>query len=341
MEDDGHGKKRRKPKKVSSELGVEVIPDVIAKPSHNLDQSDFLEPPSAEDIPLSLWVELDGCDPVPIHVRGGLTVHDLKLLFGGFPSASHQGHPRSRGIEVNIDSQRQQIELLGLRGVRPQQIKLKVEGKPLSPPATLNSSLSDGAVIHLQVVPSPIASSLLPATATSSSGGAVQSTDPETTRLIYDMRHELDYLRRRIYTSTTKELSSSGHLIVHPDVVATDISAGLGGPETISVVDRLEVLESKLDVKNSAFPVLRASFQYLPLYTTHSIPFSELTGNHGLFFLILRTAQLDAIMKEMKTLSLALRGMTGGAGTGGPPDKGPSTFDSSRPFWLHLQANFF
>jgi len=30
-------------------------------------------------------------------------------------------------------------------------------------------------------------------------------------------------------------------------------------------------------------------------------------------------------MKEMKTLSLALRGMTGVAGTGGPPDKGPST----------------
>lgn len=47
-------------------------------------------------------------------------------------------------------------------------------------------------------------------------------------------------------------------------------------------------------------------------------------ANRELSFHYTNLVQLDTIMKELKTLSLALRGMTGTA-PGGPPDKGPST----------------
>jgi WD40 repeat protein len=285
MEDDAHGKKRRKPKKVSSELGVEVLADSSSKPAHNGALTEYGEVLSEEVIPLNLWIELEGCDPVPVQVRGDLTVHDLKLLLGGFHTLSHQGHPRSRGAEVNPDAQRQQIELLGLRGVRPQQIKLRVSTRALAPPSTLNSELQDGDTVHLQVVPSPIASLLSPATSSSHTGSLLSPSDPEITRLILDMRHELDQVRRRAYTSTTKDLTTSGHLIASSDPSATELAVGLPSSEPSSIANRLEMLEAKLDVKNT---------------------------------------QLDTIMKEIKTLSLALRGMTGAVGAGGPPDKGPN-----------------
>ena len=253
MEDDVGGKKKRKQKKGGSEMAVEIVSEGVARLSHNDDHLSYNGIVSQDDAPISLWIELEGCDPVPIHVRGGITVHEFKLLLGGFPTTSVEGNPRSRMVEFNPDAQKQQIELLGLRGVRPQQIKLKVDGKGISPPSKLSSVLQDGAIIHLQVVPSPITSSLSTATSSSDSRSTQSSTDYETTRLILDLRHEVDLLRRRIYSPTPKSLTlSSSNAALHGPPGA-ETGALLDSPDAGPIATRLEALEAKLDVKNSTF----------------------------------------------------------------------------------------
>jgi hypothetical protein len=249
---DEQGKRRKKAKKASSDL-VEVLPEASRPKAIHNDDLDLYSPENAIDnIPLSLWIELDGCDPVPIYARGGLTVHDLKLLLGGFPTASHQGNPRSRGAEVNIESQRQQIELLGLRGVRPQQIKMRLNDKSLSPPDKLHLAVPDGATVHLSLVPSPISTSLASSSTASSSSGALSATtaDPETMRMIYEMRHELDNLRRRLYTSAS-DSTAPGALLDLRSSGEVNANGSMTAAERTPLATHLEVLEAKIDIKNS------------------------------------------------------------------------------------------
>lgn len=245
-------KKRRKPKKDTSEIEVlRVEPQLTL-----VDVAPgFVEDAKIEDAPISVWIELEGCDPTPVSVDGELTVHDLKLLLGGFPAASLAVHR----VTINQSLQKQQIELLGLRGIRPQQLKLKINETALSPPTKMNSVASDGSIIRVTVVASPVASSLIGLPTSAATHGSHPSSDAETLRLLFDMRQELDMLRRRVYSPSHKDASSTS------TELASYASPSEGGPimgtaETNAFINRLELVEAKLDLKNSTFLILICHF---------------------------------------------------------------------------------
>lgn len=236
-------KKRRKPKKDTSE--IEVI-ETAAEFAPNEPISDFKVAAKLDEAPISVWIQLEGCDPTPVSVDGELTVHDLKLLLGGFPAASAAVHR----VSANQSLQKQQIELLGLRGVRPQQLKLKIDDSALSPPTKMNSVASDGSIIQVTVVPSPIASSLSGHSASASINGTIPATDSETLRMMFEMRQEIDMLRRRLYSPSAKDMTATSTDLA-PYSAPSDNGAIMSTSETNAFINRLELVEAKLDLKNS------------------------------------------------------------------------------------------
>lgn len=313
MEDSPVEHKRRKHKKTGAERPTEVLEAGVAK-LPPLNAITPIEPELAvEEEILSIWVQLEGCDPVPVIVNPRMTVHDLKLLLGGFqPSPT-----TSYSLKIHRLVQRQQIELLGLVGIRPQQLKLKVESTSLSPPSPLNSVVSDGTIVQITIVQSPVTPAL---TISGSSQASSAPTDPETQRFMSSMRQEIDFLRRRLLSPTppiSQDLHASSSAIGSPDEALFD------NPGGGTFMNRMELLEAKLDLKNSTPRVLSMDFF-----------FSKSFSN------VFCSAQLETMMKELKTVTLALRGLAPTAAPGGPPDKGPSTLTTHYPllYWKHFPS---
>lgn len=250
MDPESSGKKRRKPKKGGSGVSIEIVGETPKASSSALIEA-YDEVETEDALVLNLWIELEGCDAVPVAVKSNLTIHELKLLLGGFRTLSAVTPARTHGALVNLETQRQQLELLGLRGVRPQQIKMKLDEKSLAPSSKLQNVLLDGQTVRLTVVPSPITSALAPATSYSSNGIHNGTSDSETTRFMLDMRQEIDHLKRRLYSASNKEMTNSIHRTISSSALVTDLSPELVSTEPTSVSNRLEMLEAKLDVKNS------------------------------------------------------------------------------------------
>lgn len=246
MDDSPIEHKKRKHKKTAADRPIEVLDAGLVKlPSHS-PLADRGPEHIIEDDTLSIWVQLEGCDPAPVTINGDITVHDLKLLLGGFHSAS----PSLASQKLTKVAQRQQIELLGLVGIRPQQLKLKVENNALSPSSLLRTVVSEGTTVQLSIVQSPVTSAL---TASSSTQSQAVSTDPETHRFMNSIRHEVDYLRRRVLAPSVDLRSSNSAIdaaLPLPSSSAVTSDMYMGSTEA---VNRLEALEAKLDLKNSTW----------------------------------------------------------------------------------------
>lgn len=263
MEDSPGEPKRRKHKKTGAEKPVEVLESGLAKlPLHPPAKEIELEN-NVEDEVLSIWAQLDGCDPVPVIVNPNMTVHDLKLLLGGFQASSSAMH----AVKLHRMVQKQQIDLLGLIGIRPQQLKLKVENNALSPPSFLSSVVSEGSIVAITIVQSPVASSLTNSTALQTTNG---SMDLETQRMMNGMRIELDYLRRRLLAPTPTDVRSVSN--ADDPILATSEDPLMDPSGAGAFVNRLELLEAKLDLKNSTFthfhPIL-LNESIIPTITTN------------------------------------------------------------------------
>lgn len=248
MEDSPGEPKRRKHKKTGAEKPIEVLESGLAKlPLHPPAKELELENNVEEEV-LSIWAQLDGCDPVPVIVNPNMTVHDLKLLLGGFQASSSALHT----LKLHRMVQKQQIDLLGLIGIRPQQLKLKVDNNALSPPSLLSSVVSEGSIVAITIVQSPVTPALTNSTALQ---GPSTSTDLETQRFMNGMRHELDYLRRRLLAPTPTDLRSVNTSDDPTLAVPGDPLMDPAAADTF--VNRLELLEAKLDLKNStSFPFI-------------------------------------------------------------------------------------
>lgn len=251
-------KKKRKPKNRASGEAVEVIFETSTLAASSSAVGEYSEHIATQDETIQLWIELEGCDAVPVKVNDDLQVHDLKLMLGGFSSSSQAEALKYHSGQFNQKAQLQQMELLGLRGVRPQQIKLKVDGKPLHPASRLCEIVRHNSTIQLQVVPSPITASV--STVQGSSSSHHPSVEGDTLRLLLDMRHELDSLRRRAYTPYTTMTSPHAPQDASQitDLAATSATPRLvdGSEDGIPLANRLEVLEAKIDTKNGMLTLM-------------------------------------------------------------------------------------
>lgn len=252
--------KKRKHKKTGAERPIEVLESGVAKlPSYSPHEEHLAEQNVDEDV-LSIWIQLEGCDPVPVLVNSNMNVHDLKLLLGGFQSTSSTVH----SLKINRMAQRQQIELLGLVGIRPQQLKLKVDNNPLAPPSLLRSVVSEGTIVHIAIVQSPVTTAL---TNTNNTQAQAPPSDFETQRFMNSVRHELEYLRRRVLAPSSERRGSAA------GIVESSSSSAPGDPflGSSEAVNRLELLEAKLDLKNSTFLnflSLKCAFLTFSLYNS-------------------------------------------------------------------------